>query len=41
MAEDLGEKMKPVEGKWYRFWQESGFFSADSQSERPKFSSVF
>jgi valyl-tRNA synthetase len=31
---------RPVEGKWYRFWEESGFFTANAQSERPKFSIV-
>ncbi len=31
---------RPVEGKWYRFWEESGFFTADAQSKKPKFSIV-
>jgi valyl-tRNA synthetase len=30
----------PVEGRWYRFWEESGFFTADAQSPKPKFSIV-
>uniref|UniRef100_A0A7C4GF96 Valine--tRNA ligase n=1 Tax=candidate division WOR-3 bacterium TaxID=2052148 RepID=A0A7C4GF96_UNCW3 len=31
---------KPVEEKWYRFWQESGFFTPDPASTRPRFSIV-
>jgi len=31
---------KPVEGKWYEFWEKSGFFTADAKSEKPKFSIV-
>jgi valyl-tRNA synthetase len=31
---------KPVEAKWYRFWEESGFFTADAASPKPKYSIV-
>ncbi|MBM3323324.1 valine--tRNA ligase, partial [candidate division WOR-3 bacterium] len=31
---------KPVEAKWYRFWEQSGFFTADPHSKKPKFSIV-
>jgi valyl-tRNA synthetase len=31
---------KPVEGKWYEFWENSGFFTADPKSPKPKFSIV-
>jgi valyl-tRNA synthetase len=31
---------KPVEGRWYQFWEKSGFFTADAHSEKPKFSIV-
>jgi len=31
---------KPVEGKWYEYWEKSGFFTADARSKRPKFSIV-
>ncbi len=31
---------KPVEGKWYEFWEKSGFFTADAESPKPKFSIV-
>ena len=31
---------RPVEAKWYRFWEESGFFTADPGSTKPKFSIV-
>jgi valyl-tRNA synthetase len=31
---------EPVESKWYRFWEESGFFTADAASKKPKFSVV-
>jgi valyl-tRNA synthetase len=31
---------KPVEGRWYQFWEKSGFFTADAQSKKPKFSIV-
>jgi len=31
---------KPVEAKWYKFWEESGFFTADPESPKPKFSIV-
>ena len=31
---------KPVEGRWYQFWEKSGFFTADAQSRKPKFSIV-
>jgi valyl-tRNA synthetase len=30
----------PVESKWYRFWEQSGFFTADARSAKPKFSIV-
>ena len=30
----------PIEGKWYQFWERSGFFTADAQSKKPKFSIV-
>ena len=31
---------KPVESRWYEFWERSGFFTADAQSKKPKFSIV-
>ena len=31
---------KPVEAKWYKFWEENGFFTADEKSAKPKFSIV-
>ncbi len=31
---------KPVEEKWYRFWEERGFFTANPFSKKPKFSIV-
>ncbi len=31
---------KPVEGEWYKYWEESGFFTADAKSDKPKFSIV-
>ncbi|MBN2537082.1 valine--tRNA ligase [candidate division WOR-3 bacterium] len=31
---------KPVEEKWYRFWEESGFFTAVAGSKKPKYSIV-
>ena len=31
---------KPVEAKWYKFWEESGFFTANAQSKKPKYSIV-
>jgi len=31
---------KPVEEKWYRFWEENGFFTANPESPKPKFSIV-
>jgi valyl-tRNA synthetase len=30
----------PVEGRWYQFWEKSGFFTADAHSTKPKFSIV-
>ncbi len=30
----------PVEEKWYRFWEASGFFTADPYSTKPKYSIV-
>jgi len=29
-----------IEGKWYKFWEASGFFTADPSSPKPKFSIV-
>ena len=29
-----------IEGKWYRFWIEQGFFTADNESKKPPFSMV-
>ncbi len=31
---------RPVEGKWYEFWEKSGFFTADPKSPKPKYSIV-
>ncbi len=31
---------KPVEAKWYEFWEKNGFFTADPKSNKPKFSIV-
>ncbi|MFO7676000.1 MAG: valine--tRNA ligase [bacterium] len=31
---------KPVEAKWYKFWEDSGFLTADPGSSKPKFSIV-
>jgi valyl-tRNA synthetase len=31
---------KPVEARWYQFWEKSGFFTADPESKKPKFSIV-
>jgi len=31
---------KPVEGRWYQFWEKNGFFTADPGSPKPKFSIV-
>ncbi len=31
---------KPIEEKWYRFWEEKGFFTANPDSPKPKFSIV-
>ncbi len=31
---------KPVEAKWYEFWEKSGFFTANAQSPKPKYSIV-
>jgi valyl-tRNA synthetase len=31
---------KPVEAKWYKFWEENGFLTGDAQSSKPKFSIV-
>uniref|UniRef100_A0A7C6A8N4 Valine--tRNA ligase n=1 Tax=candidate division WOR-3 bacterium TaxID=2052148 RepID=A0A7C6A8N4_UNCW3 len=28
---------KPVESKWYKFWEDSGFFRADAKSTKPSF----
>jgi valyl-tRNA synthetase len=43
MSRELLEKSynpAEVEGKWYSFWQDSGFFKADNTSIRPRFSIV-
>jgi len=41
-ADDFPPKYdpRPVEGRWYQFWEKSGFFTADAQSKKPKFSIV-
>jgi len=31
---------KPVEEKWYEFWEKNGFFTADAKSPKPKYSIV-
>ncbi|HTW90916.1 MAG TPA: valine--tRNA ligase [bacterium] len=31
---------RPIEGRWYSFWEKSGFFTADAHSVKPKFSIV-
>jgi valyl-tRNA synthetase len=31
---------RPVEARWYEFWEKSGFFTADPKSPKPKFSIV-
>lgn len=31
---------KDVEGKWYTFWEEGGYFKADALSEKPSFTIV-
>ncbi len=31
---------RPVEERWYRFWEENGFFTANPASPKPKFSIV-
>jgi len=31
---------KPVEARWYEFWEKSGFFTANPSSTKPKFSIV-
>jgi valyl-tRNA synthetase len=43
MSRELLEKSynpSEVEGKWYSFWQDSGFFKADNASLKPRFSIV-
>src|SRR5512139_2228919 len=43
MSRELLEKSynpTEVEGKWYPFWQNSGFFKADNASSKPRFSIV-
>jgi valyl-tRNA synthetase len=43
MSRELLEKSynpTEVEGKWYSFWQERGFFKADNASVKPRFSIV-
>lgn len=40
MEEKLLEKQynpKTVEDKWYKFWEENGFFKADPDSNKPRF----
>lgn len=39
MSEELPKTYDPlsVEEKWYRFWEESGFFYADSNSDKPPY----
>jgi valyl-tRNA synthetase len=41
-ADDFPPKYdpRPVEGRWYQFWEKSGFFTADAQSKKPEFSIV-
>ncbi len=31
---------KPVEEKWYKYWEDKGFFTADAGSDKPKYSIV-
>ena len=40
--EQLAKSYEPrdVEQKWYRFWEENGFFKADNTSTKPRFSIV-
>jgi valyl-tRNA synthetase len=43
MSRELLEKNynpTEVEGKWYSFWQDQGFFKADNTSTKPRFSIV-
>lgn len=42
MSEELSKTYDPsvVEDKWYRFWQESGCFTADPESTKPPYSIV-
>ena len=42
MSEELSKTYDPsaVEDKWYRFWQESGCFTADPESSKPPYSIV-
>ena len=35
-----GYDPKDVENKWYRYWEEHGFFHADENSSRPHYSIV-
>lgn len=35
-----GYDPKDVEDKWYRFWEQNGFFHADEKSPRPHYSIV-
>ncbi len=35
-----GYEPQEVEGKWYRFWEESGFFHADEKSPKPHYAIV-
>jgi valyl-tRNA synthetase len=39
-AIDKSYSPQAVERRWYRFWNESGFFRADAASQRPPFSIV-
>src|SRR5690349_14181650 len=39
MSEPLAKAFEPgnVESRWYRFWEEQGYFKADAASGRPPF----
>ncbi|UCG42383.1 MAG: valine--tRNA ligase [candidate division WOR-3 bacterium] len=40
--DDFGSRYDPVpvEQKWYKFWEDKGFFTANSDSDKPKYSIV-
>ena len=42
MSSDLEKVYDPnqIEEKWYSFWEDSGFFQADNQSEKSSYSIV-